>query len=87
MNKQDFTLSELMNELITTESILETKVSVNIAKASSSKLKDKRRRRRRRRRSGLNKLADRFKKAENGTKGKKGSNCNDPDFNLAINEF
>jgi hypothetical protein len=54
MNKQDFTLSELMNELITTESILETKVSVNMARDSSSKLKD---RRRRRRRSGLNKLA------------------------------
>jgi hypothetical protein len=53
MNKQDFTLSELMNELITTESILETKVSVNMAQDSSSKLKD----RRRRRRSGLNKLA------------------------------
>jgi len=52
MNKQDFTLSELMNELITTESILETKVSVNMAQDSSSKLKD-----RRRRRSGLNKLA------------------------------
>jgi hypothetical protein len=41
MNKQDFTLFELKNELITMESILKTKVSVNMAQASSSKLKGK----------------------------------------------
>jgi hypothetical protein len=41
MNKQDFTFFKLMNELITTESILKTKVYVNIAQDSSSKPKGK----------------------------------------------
>jgi hypothetical protein len=41
MNKQDFILSELMNELIVAEGIRKTKVSINMAQASSSKSKCK----------------------------------------------
>jgi len=39
MNKKDFTLAELINESIIAKSILKTKVSANIAHASTFKPK------------------------------------------------
>jgi hypothetical protein len=75
MNKQDFTLSELMNELIVAESILKTKVSVNMAQALSSKPKGKKKKKKKKQVKQGKVFVKRFKKAEKGTKGKHGSNC------------
>jgi hypothetical protein len=73
MNKQDFTFSKLMNELIAAEGILKTKVSVNMAQASSSKPKGKKKKNQIKQVGKV--FVKRFKKAENRTNGKQGSNC------------
>jgi hypothetical protein len=73
MNKQDFTLFELMNELIAAESILKTKVSVNMAQASSSKSKGKKKKKQVKQVGKV--FVKKFNKAGKWTKGMRGSNC------------
>lgn len=73
MNKQDFMLYKLMNVLIAAESILKTKVSVNMAQASFSIPKDKYKTKQVKQVSKV--FVKRFNKAKNGIKGKRGGNC------------
>jgi hypothetical protein len=80
MKEQDFTWSKLMNESIAMESILKTKVYINMAQASSSKPKAKKKKKLVKQVGKV--FVKKFNKAENGTKGKQGSNwyyCDKPE--------
>lgn len=68
MKEQDFTWSELMNELVAAESILKTKVYINMAQASSSKPKAKKKKKLVKQVGKV--FVKKFNKAEKGAKGK-----------------